>query len=126
MKDDPKPRNIFFYTAVVIAFIYLTFEVSAFWRVFFRAGTAPWAVNVVWAGYAFAMLLGGLRFDRKALRLTGLLLFAVTLAKVFLVDLAGSDVLYRLVAFLALGAVLLAAAYAYLRKRDTFNKPPSK
>ena len=118
---DQQPRNVFFYASLAIGFVYLTFEVAAFWRAFFRDGTGPWAVNVVWGAYALGMLLAGLRYNRKALRYLGLVLFAVTIGKVFLVDLAGADVLYRLVAFLALGAILLAAAYAYLRKRDTFQ-----
>ena len=123
---DQQPRNVFFYASLIIGFVYLTFEVAAFWRAFFRDGTGPWAVNVVWGAYALGMLLAGLRYNRKALRYLGLVLFAVTIGKVFLVDLAGADVLYRLVAFLALGAILLAAAYAYLRKRDTFQSDSEK
>jgi hypothetical protein len=40
---------------------------------------------------------------------------------VFFSDLAGSDMLYRLIAFAVLGGVLLLGAYAYLRKQDTFK-----
>ena len=55
--------------------------------------------------------------------MVGLLLFAITIFKIFFVDLAKSYVLFRLIAFALLGIVLLLAAYAYLRKQDTFKRP---
>jgi uncharacterized membrane protein len=55
-----------------------------------------------------------------------LILFAVTLFKIFLIDLAKSDILFRLIAFALVGVVLLLAAYAYLRKQDTFKYPESQ
>lgn len=56
--------------------------------------------------------------------MAGLALFGITVSKIFLVDLSGSDALYKLIAFAALGGVLLLAAYAYLRKQDIFKKVP--
>jgi len=125
-RDEKQPRHVFFYTALTVGFLYLTFEAATLFNAFFKPETVPWAVSVVWGIYALAMLLGGLQFNYKALRITGLVLFVTTIAKVFLFDLADSDVLYRLVAFFILGIALLLAAYAYLRKRDKFQSDSVK
>lgn len=58
--------------------------------------------------------------------MTGLLLFAITIFKIFLVDLEGSSALFRLIAFGLVGIVFLLAAYAYLKKQDTFKRPEQK
>ena len=57
----------------------------------------------------------------QALRLAGLTLFVVVAAKVFFSDLAHLHQLYRIVAFLALGALLLAGSFVYLRFRQRFT-----
>jgi hypothetical protein len=106
--------------ANAMLFIYLTFEAATFFNAHVPA-FRPWSVSVVWGGYGLALLLWGLHFNGRAPRMTGLILFAVTLGKVFFSDLAGSDMLYRLIAFAVLGGVLLLGAYAYLRKQDTFK-----
>jgi len=116
-------RQLLLRVALVAGFLYLTFETATCSTAYlpgFRAG----AVSVAWGCYGLGLLVGGLRFGRRSLRMTGLALFFVTVAKVFLVDLAGKDALYRLMGFGMLGGVLLLAAYAYLRNQDAFNKTP--
>jgi len=116
-------RQFLLDAALVAGFLYLTFETATCCTAFvpgFRAG----AVSVVWGCYGLSLLVGGLRFSRRALRMAGLALFFVTVGKVFMVDLSGLDVLYRLLAFGMLGGVLLLAAFAYLRNQDTFKKTP--
>ena len=106
--------------ASALLFVYLTFEVATFFNAYVP-GFRKWSVSMVWGGYGLALLLWGLNFNGRVSRMAGLVLFAVTLGKVFLSDLSGSDMLYRLIAFAVLGGVLLLAAYAYLRKQDVFK-----
>jgi uncharacterized membrane protein len=49
------------------------------------------------------------------LRWTALSIYALTLGKVFLLDMAGLDQIYRIVAFFVLAILLGAAAWAYQR-----------
>ena len=114
-------RQVLSGAALIAGFLYLTFETATCCKAYlpgFRAG----AVSVVWGCYGLSLLVGGLRSSRRELRMTGLALFSLTVGKVFLADLAGSDPLYRLMAFGMLGGVLLLATYAYLRNQDAFNK----
>ena len=50
-------------------------------------------------------------------KLAGLGLLALTVAKVFVVDLAKLESIWRVASFLALGLLLLAGAFAYQRIR---------
>jgi uncharacterized membrane protein len=59
----------------------------------------------------------GLVRDRRRLRLGGLALLGLTVAKVYAFDLAALESVYRVGSFLALGLLLLAGAFAYQRVR---------
>lgn len=107
---------------LAMGFLYLTFEAATFSDAYIQ-GFRQWAVSIVWGCYGLSLLVSGLHVGKKQLRMAGLLLFALTLFKIFFVDLAKSDVLFRLIAFALVGVVLLLAAYAYLRKQDTFKRP---
>ncbi|MGI8595049.1 MAG: DUF2339 domain-containing protein [Solirubrobacteraceae bacterium] len=76
-------------------------------------------LSALWAAIGACAVVAGLRVDRRALRLGGLSLFALTVGKVFLYDLAALTSVYRVVSFIALGLLLLGAAFAYGRLRPT-------
>jgi len=71
----------------------------------------------LWSLVGFAALVVGLRRDIEPLRLAALTLLLVTVAKVFLFDLATLTSVYRVVSFIALGLLLLAAAFVWQRMR---------
>lgn len=74
-------------------------------------------LSAYWAALGFAALLYGLLRDRRPLRLAGFALLALAIGKVFVVDLAALESIYRVLSFIALGLLLLAAAFAYQRIR---------
>ena len=61
------------------------------------------------------MLVSGFRRGSALLRWQALVLLAVTISKVFLLDTSTLSQGYRIVSFLALGALLLAVSFAYQR-----------
>ncbi|HEV3408352.1 MAG TPA: DUF2339 domain-containing protein, partial [Gaiellaceae bacterium] len=73
------------------------------------------AVTALWAGVALALLSVGLVRASRRIRLSGLALFGIALAKIFTYDLAGLSSLARALSFLAVGALLLVAAFFYER-----------
>ena len=86
------------------------------------AGLPAVVVPVRVSGRAVAVFTGGsllfglLRDDRR-FRIAGLALLAAAIAKVFLFDLSTLESIYRVLSFIALGLLLLAAAFAYQRIR---------
>lgn len=71
-----------------------------------------------------ALLLFGVSFvvRQKAYRYAGLLTFLLALTRVVLVDTRHLEGIYRVAAFMVLGAVLLGVAYGYVWARDRARK----
>jgi uncharacterized membrane protein len=86
-------------------------------------------VSVFWGLISLGFLYVGLTRRSRALRLAGFGLFGVTLAKIFLYDLAFLSSLTRALSFIAVGAVLLFAGFFYqrlseqLEERDRAGSP---
>jgi uncharacterized membrane protein len=83
---------------------------------------AQMALSVLWAVYATAVLAVGFRLGQARLRWTALGLYGVTVAKVFLLDMAGLGEIYRILAFLVLAVLLGVAAGVYQRIRPGREK----
>jgi len=68
-------------------------------------------VSALWGVIGLGLLYIGLTHRRRALRLGGFALFAVSLGKLFLYDLSQLSSITRALSFLAVGAVLLLAGF---------------
>lgn len=68
-------------------------------------------VSAVWAVIALGLLAAGLETERARVRWAGLGLFGVALGKLFLYDLRTLSSITRALSFLAVGTLLLAAAF---------------
>ena len=73
------------------------------------------ALSVVWATYAGALAAVGFVRRVAVIRWAALVIFAVTIVKAMLVDIAGLEQLYRIIVFFVLGILLLAVAWGYHR-----------
>ena len=73
------------------------------------------ALSVLWAGYAAA--LAALGFVRRiaTARWAALALFALTVVKAMLIDIAQLQQIYRIIVFFVLGILLLLVAWGYHR-----------
>lgn len=71
--------------------------------------------SILWGLYA--LVLTGLGFWQKnpILRYASMALFAVTLLKIFFVDLEGTSTTSRMIVFISLGVLLLVISYLYQR-----------
>ena len=74
-------------------------------------------LSAYWALLGFGALLFGLLRDDRRFRIGGFALLAAAIAKVFLFDLSTLESIFRVLSFIALGLLLLAAAFAYQRIR---------
>ncbi len=76
---------------------------------------AQFGLSAIWTIYASALFGVGLARRLPMLRWMGLILFGVTIVKVFLVDLAALIVMYRILSFFVLGVVLVTVSTWYQR-----------
>jgi uncharacterized membrane protein len=113
--------------AVVMGLFYLGLEV----RVLFRGtslsgpggGSAElYAYSVAWLAYSVALLLAGLLLGSQPARFASAMVMLLVIAKVFLIDLADLEGVYRALSFIGLGAVLVAIGWLY--QRLLFRKAP--
>jgi uncharacterized membrane protein len=76
---------------------------------------------VLWGEVAIALFVVGLFARERVYRLVGLAGLALCVPRVFLVDL--DSTLYRIVAFVVLGLVLLWVGFSYHRFRHLIAEP---
>jgi uncharacterized membrane protein len=112
---------LFGYSALLLFFLYATLETNTLlhWLLpRFQAG----GISMLWAVFALAFIVAGLARNIALLRFLGLGLVAIVIAKVFLVDLQHMEVIVRVVAFLAVGILLLLGSFAYMHSGRKFTK----
>jgi len=73
------------------------------------------ALSVIWAAYAAGLTALGFVRRVAAIRWAALVLFALTVVKAVLVDIAALQQLYRIIVFFVLGILLLLVAWGYHR-----------
>ncbi len=115
--------RVFAYAALVAMFVYTSLEVWTALSHFlprFRMG----GISIYWSLFAIGLLLAGILKGRAALRGIGLVLLAGTILKVFIIDLSGLDQLYRIIAFIVLGVVVLAGSFLYFKYSHRFATEP--
>ena len=74
--------------------------------------------SLIWAVYAIGMVIAGLQRRYRPVRLMALGVLAATIAKVFFFDLSFLTGAYRILSFLALGAILVAVSFLYQKYRQ--------
>jgi hypothetical protein len=72
-------------------------------------------LTVVWAISSFIMIWTGMKYRYKPLRITALVLFGITLVKLFMFDIRDITPGGKILAFILLGALLLIISFMYQR-----------
>ena len=117
LSGNEKPQGLgilFGSAALALLFVFTTLETNTFLWYYvpkFRAG----GVSILWSIFALSLIVSGIWRNARALRYVGLALFAVVVWKVMFSDLAQLDQLYRIVAFIILGILVLSGSFAYLK-----------
>ena len=70
-------------------------------------------VSIAWGVYASALLIAGLRLDYVALRKTAIVTLMFIVGKLFLIDLANLETIWRILLFLGVGGVFLLLSYFF-------------
>jgi uncharacterized membrane protein len=72
----------------------------------------------IWLLYSITLMGIGIWRRLQTLRVIAIVLFGVTILKIFIYDLSFLETLYRIFSFIGLGMVLLAVSYLYQHYRD--------
>ncbi len=114
-------------TAVVAAnllmLVTLSTEIHAFWELRateLRFGSSAELIrqmmlSATWGAYAAALTAAGFKRGYAPIRYLAIVVFGVTVVKVFTVDFSQLDSIYRIFSSIALGLLLVGASYLYQR-----------
>jgi uncharacterized membrane protein len=110
-------------TGVLVLWLILSFECYGYFasQAIGSENVAVWrwrgqlALTVMWTVYATALLVLGFRLSRARLRWLAMALYGVSVVKLFLIDMANVQQLYRILAFFVLAVVLGLVARTYQR-----------
>ena len=101
----------------------LSTEIHGFWEL--REGTMRFAssaelarqmmLSATWGVYAAGLTAVGIKRHYPPVRYLAIIVFGVTVLKVFTVDFSQLDSVYRIVSSVALGLLLVGASYLYQR-----------
>ena len=100
----------------------LSFELINVWLL--NLGVAESALpyrlglSILWGLYSLLLIGLGIFKKSQVLRIAGIVLFSVTLVKIFFFDLVSLSILSRTILFLALGVLLLLTSYLYQRYKE--------
>lgn len=101
--------------AQLVTVMLVTSEINAYWSAPEDALTRELARSVAWALYSTLLIVIGLRSDYAPIRYFAILLFALTTVKVFFIDTAHLQRVYRILSVIGLGVALLVTSYLYQR-----------
>ncbi len=118
--DLRRERALLASLGIALFFIYATLEMDTI-LANFLPGLRSGGVSILWAIFGITFLIIGIRKYQTALRYSGLVLFTIVAFKIFFVDLAQLEQLYRIIAFIILGVLILAGSFAYLQYRQNFT-----
>ena len=76
-------------------------------------------LSITWALYATVAIVVGLKKRYAPIRYFAMAVFVVTIVKVFAIDLAELDRIYRVLSVIGLGVTLLVTSYFYQRSRES-------
>jgi predicted membrane protein DUF2339 len=103
-----------------------TSEITAYWRVHdlhtpstYTGLTSHFArevmLSITWAVYALVLVVVGLWRGYAPIRYFAMTVFVITIVKVFAIDLAELERIYRVMSVIGLGVTLLLTSYLYQR-----------
>ena len=105
--------------AVLLALAYLTLEVMRLYHGPTLDGAISdpeqYTFSAIWLTFGVVLLVVGLLLNSKPARLASAAVVLLTVAKVFLIDMAGLSGIWRAMSFIGLGLVLVGIGYLYQR-----------
>ena len=123
----PYERGLVLVAAHALTVVLLTLEITSFWEV--RATGSNGAdftrevmLSSAWAIYAAALIVVGMRRHYAPIRYFAIVLIGLTVLKVIAVDTQELDGIYRVLAFLVVGGILVGVSFLYQRVKGAFQE----
>lgn len=81
-------------------------------------------LSILWGAYSLFLVVIGIWKRKKHLRISGIVLFGVTLIKLFFYDIADLDTISKTIVFVSLGVLLLVISFLYTKYTKQIENEP--
>ena len=120
--DYGKVENLYFHLVVLVL---LSSELIHWLDMARVENSFKLSLSILWGTYALFLVVFGLSRDIKHIRLGAIVLFGITLLKLFAYDMADMSTILKTVVMIVLGVLLLTASFIYNKyKRSAGNEAP--
>lgn len=109
-KSEPALDDIYSYAGTILAFMLVLIEMQEFW------------ISIGWTILALIVMISGFSLRNKHLRMQGMIIFAITIVKVFLYDTRNLETIYRTVSYIVLGVILLLVSFIYTKYKGKLKE----
>jgi len=106
----------------ILSFLTMWYWLTAEVHHYFHPGGGGYAsdwehysYSIVWLLYSIGLLVSGLKYNSRKIRMAGLGVLSIVVIKVFLFDMNSLEGLSRALSFMGLGAALIGIGYLYQR-----------
>jgi len=122
---NPLNKNLKFLSEFVFYVLILCFlsnELITWLDLAGNKGVFKLGLSILWGIYALALIYLGIYKRRKYLRIGAIILFAVTLLKLFFYDISHLNTISRTIVFISLGVLLLIISFLYNKFKDKISE----
>ena len=109
--------ELFKYLGTILGFILIHIETNDLIQAYFN-DNINWILTLMWIIYAGSIITTGIFKNARFLKYTGIWISICTILRIFIFDLKETDMLYKFIAFISLGVILMIVSYFY----NKFNK----
>jgi uncharacterized membrane protein len=125
-RRPPAYANTIAAGSLMLALAYLTLEIRRIYHgpdltVGMTTGAEQYTYSIAWLAFGVVLLGAGILFNSQRARLASAVVIALTIAKVFVIDISTLTDVYRALSFICLGLVLLPIGWLY--QRILFRRP---
>lgn len=108
--------DFFKYLAVFLGLFLIHFESIG---IVYISGNFNYLISLAWVLYSGGITIYGILSNKRYLINSGIFMIILTIFRIFIYDLAKVEPLYKLIAFLALGIILMLVSYIYTSRKNS-------
>lgn len=109
-KNESILTQIYSIAGTSLAFLLIIIEMKGFY------------ISVGWSILALIIMIRGISQRKKHLRMQGMIIFAITIVKVFLYDTRSLETIFRTISYVVLGIILLLVSFIYTKYKEKLKE----
>ena len=110
--------DILFYTSLLWI---ISSEMISWMDIMHFSQTYKLGLSILWGVYALLLIGLGIWKKKKHLRIGAIVLFAITLIKLFLYDISHLDTIPKTIIFITFGILLLIISFLYIKYKNIIS-----